>query len=231
MLLDGTHGVDTFLVLLVEDLLLSLLVIHFTLQLLIDLVLVALVGRALEVHLLNAGPLLGDLVLQILHFLGEFLHKVVHDRILLIQAIEDVEELFSLIFGPHVPYSHLLLDGIKGSLDLLFLGQTLLILLFDALVGLFFVLDRPLILPDLLLQLVELLLLDVLGFDEVFEADVVLYFVVELLAFLLELLFLDFGLLLEGFEVFLGLVAGIVGIVGELYRVLYILVFLVQLRF
>ena len=71
-------------------------------------------------------------------------------------------------------------------------------------------------------------LFDVLRFYKVFEPDIMLYFAVELLALVLELFLFCFSLFFESLEIFLGLIAGIIGVIGKLDSVLNVLVFLIK---
>lgn len=124
-----------------------------------------------------------------------------------------------------------MLDLVKGSLYLHLLLQTSLILLVDFTIFFLFQLYIRFILLNLLLQLFQVIFLDLLWFDKLFEPEVVLDLVVELLTLLLELLFAYLWLLLQTLEIFFSLVPSAVGVSSKFDSFLYVFFLVLELVF
>lgn len=124
--------------------------------------------------------------------MGDFFHKVFHDDILFVELDKDVEEVF--VIALRIVISDFMLDLLKGSFYFSLFFQTLFILLLNFPIFFFLDFDVRLVFLYLLFELFQMLPLDFFGLDKLFEPEVVLDLVVQLLALLLELLLPDFGL-------------------------------------
>jgi hypothetical protein len=141
--------------------------VELLLEILVELVPVVVVGRALEVHLLDFLLLRLNTGLEGVHFIRDLGDKVPHDEILLVEGEEDGEKV-SII--PSVAVADLFLYLFKAATDLLLLLQALLELLINPKIFLLLEFDIGLVFLNFPLQSFELLPLHFFGFNELLES-------------------------------------------------------------
>lgn len=137
-----------------------------------------LVSRWFKIHFLYRLLFLLNLLLNLLNLFRNFLYKSLHNCIFFIQINKHIQQLLPLILYPNFSNSNLLSNLIKTLFNFHLFHNTFLILIINSWIFLLFNLNLFLILFYLLLKFLELLFFNKFWFDEMFESNVVLDFIV-----------------------------------------------------
>ena len=155
------------------------------------------------------------LLLQLLYLFIQFLNELTHYSILLVEINENTQQFLRLLILITINTS-LLLNPLKGILNLLLLLSTQHVLIIYHSIASCLLLNDILILLDLLLQILQYLLLLLLTLYELLESLIMLDVLVEFLALLLKVLLLSLCLLLQSLKLLLCSISTIVGLTSRL---------------